>query len=150
MNDKYMEIAINEAKKAKKSGEVPVGAVIVKNDKVIAKAHNLVEKKHNCLLHAELIAIKKASKKLKNWRLLDCTMYVTLEPCKMCKNAISLSRISKVIYSSDSNNKIKIDNNNYFKYGKYNNVTDNIIQIFFKNKRNVSRETLKKIKDKSS
>ena len=150
MNDKYMEIAINEAKKAKKSGEVPVGAVIVKNDKVIAKAHNLVEKKHNCLLHAELIAIKKASKKLKNWRLLDCTMYVTLEPCKMCKNAISLSRISKVIYSSDSNNKIKIDNNNYFKYGKYKNVTDNIIQIFFKNKRNVSRETLKKITDKSS
>ena len=72
MNDKYMEIAINEAKKAKKSGEVPVGAVIVKNDKVIAKAHNLVEKKHNCLLHAELIAIKKASKKLKNWRLLLC------------------------------------------------------------------------------
>ncbi|MCI5732642.1 MAG: nucleoside deaminase [Tenericutes bacterium] len=150
MNDKYMEIAINEAKKAKKSGEVPVGAVIVKNDKVIAKAHNLVEKKHNCLLHAELIAIKKASKKLKNWRLLDCTMYVTLEPGKMCKNAISLSRISKVIYSSDSNNKIKIDDNNYFKYGKYKNVTDNIIQIFFKNKRNVSRETLKKIKDKSS
>ncbi len=150
MNDKYMEIAISEAKKARKSGEVPVGAVIVKNDKVIAKAHNLVEKKRNCLLHAELVAIKKASKKLKNWRLLDCTMYVTLEPCKMCKSAISLSRISKVIYSSDSNNKIKIDNNNYFKCEKYKNVTDNIIQIFFKNKRNVSRETLKKIKDKSS
>lgn len=146
MNDKYMEIAISEAKKARKSGEVPVGAVIVKNDKVIAKAHNLVEKKHNCLLHAELVAIKKASKKLKNWRLLDCTMYVTLEPCKMCKNAISLSRISKVIYSSDSNNKIKIDNNNYFKCEKYKNVTDNIIQMFFKNKRNVSRETLKKDK----
>ena len=68
----------------------------------------------------------------------------------MCKNAISLSRISKVIYSSDSKNKIKIDNNNYFKYGKYKNVTDNIIQMFFKNKRNVSRETLKKIKDKNS
>lgn len=146
MNDKYMEIAINEAKKARKSGEVPVGAVIVKNDKVIAKAHNLVEKKHNCLLHAELIAIKKASKKLKNWRLLDCTMYVTLEPCKMCKSAISLSRISKVIYSSDSNNKIKIDNNNYFKYEKHKNITDNIIRMFFKNKRNVSRETLKKDK----
>lgn len=150
MNDKYMEIAISEAKKARKSGEVPVGAVIVKNDKVIAKAHNLVEKNRNCLLHAELVAIKKASKKLKNWRLLDCTMYVTLEPCKMCKSAISLSRISKVIYSSDSNNKIKIDNNNYFKCEKYKNVTDNIIQMFFKNKRNVSRETLKKIKDKSS
>ena len=145
-----MEIAISEAKKARKSGEVPVGAVIVKNDKVIAKAHNLVEKNRNCLLHAELVAIKKASKKLKNWRLLDCTMYVTLEPCKMCKSAISLSRISKVIYSSDSNNKIKIDNNNYFKCEKYKNVTDNIIQMFFKNKRNVSRETLKKIKDKSS
>ncbi len=150
MKDKYMELAIKEAKKAKKSGEVPVGAVIVKNDKVIAKAHNLVEKKHNCLLHAELVAIKKASKKIKNWRLLDCTMYVTLEPCKMCKSAISLSRISKVIYSSDSNNKIDIDNHKYFKYEKYKNITDNIIQMFFKNKRNVSRETLKKIKDKSS
>ncbi len=150
MKDKYMELAIKEAKKAKKSGEVPVGAVIVKNDKVIAKAHNLVEKKHNCLLHAELVAIKKASKKIKNWRLLDCTMYVTLEPCKMCKSAISLSRINKVIYSSDSNNKIDIDNHKYFKYEKYKNITDNIIQMFFKNKRNVSRETLKKIKDKSS
>ena len=144
-----MELAIKEAKKAKKSGEVPVGAVIVRDDKVIAKAHNLVEKKHNCLLHAELIAIRKASKKLKNWRLLDCTMYVTLEPCKMCKSAIFLSRISKVIYSSDSNNKIEIDNHKYFKHEKYKNITDNIIQSFFKNKRNVSRETLKKIKDKS-
>ncbi len=149
MKDKYMELAIKEAKKAKKSGEVPVGAVIVRDDKVIAKAHNLVEKKHNCLLHAELIAIRKASKKLKNWRLLDCTMYVTLEPCKMCKSAIFLSRISKVIYSSDSNNKIEIDNHKYFKHEKYKNITDNIIQSFFKNKRNVSRETLKKIKDKS-
>lgn len=146
MKDKYMELAIKEAKKAKRSGEVPVGAVIVKDGKVIAKAHNLVEKKHNCLLHAELIAIRKASKKLKNWRLLDCTMYVTLEPCKMCKSAIFLSRISKVIYSSDSNNKIEIDNHKYFKHEKYKNITDNIIQSFFKNKRNVSRETLKKDK----
>lgn len=101
MNDKYMEIAINEAKKAKKSGEVPVGAVIVKNDKVIAKAHNLVEKKHNCLLHAELIAIKKASKKLKNWRLLNCTMYVTLEPCMMCTGAIIQSRMSRLVIGTN-------------------------------------------------
>ena len=106
MYNKYIEEALKEAKKAKQKGEIPVGAVIVKNKKIIAKAHNTVEKKKNAILHAEIIAITKASKKNKNWRLNDCEMYITLEPCKMCKAAIELSRIKKVYFllSKDKEN----------------------------------------------
>lgn len=99
----YMKIALDEAKKSYRKGDVPVGAVIVKNNKIIAKAHNLKEKKHNPLLHAEIIAINKASKKLKRWRLDDCELYVTMEPCLMCTGAIIQSRIKKVYYSIENN-----------------------------------------------
>ena len=91
-----MKIALKEAQKAYDKLEVPVGAVIVKNGKVIAKAHNLKETKKDTTKHAEIIAIQKASKKLESWRLLDCEMYVTLEPCSMCAGAMINSRIKKL------------------------------------------------------
>ncbi len=95
--EKFMQEAIKEAKKAKEKLEVPVGCVIVKDGKIIARAHNLKESKVDTTKHAEILAIQKASKKLKAWRLLDCEMYVTLEPCPMCAGAIIQSRI-KTIY----------------------------------------------------
>ena len=91
-----MEQALKEAEKAYKKLEVPVGAVIVKDGKIIAKGHNQKETKTDTTKHAEIIAIQKASKKLKSWRLTDCEMYVTLEPCAMCAGAIINSRIKKV------------------------------------------------------
>ena len=133
MYNKYIEEALKEAKKAKQKGEIPVGAVIVKNKKIIAKAHNTVEKKKNAILHAEIIAITKASKKNKNWRLNDCEMYVTLEPCKMCKAAIELSRIKKVYFllSKDKEN-IIINKEKYILLKEYQNKSLNLIQSFFK------------------
>lgn len=103
-HDFYMKIAIKEAEKAFLIGEVPVGAVIVKNDKIVAKAHNLKDNKLVVTKHAELIAIEKASKKLRNWRLNDCTLYVTLAPCPMCASAIEQARFSQIIYGAESNN----------------------------------------------
>ena len=96
MEEKFMKLALKEAKKAYDKGEVPVGAVIVKNGEVISRAHNLKEIKNDTTNHAELLAIKKASKKLNSWRLTDCEMYVTLEPCAMCAGALIQSRIKKV------------------------------------------------------
>ena len=104
MNEYYMNIAIKEAKKAYKYEEVPVGAVIVKNNKIISKAYNKKEKTRNVIKHAEIIAISKACKKLKNWRLDDCEIYVTMEPCMMCCGAIEQSRIKKIIYGVKNEN----------------------------------------------
>lgn len=95
-----MLVAIEEALKAQKKDEVPIGAVIVLNDKVIAKSHNLMEKKQLATSHAEILAINKACKKLKSWRLLDCEMYVTLEPCPMCAGAIANARMKKVYFGA--------------------------------------------------
>ena len=92
----YMKKALKEAEKAYQKLEVPVGAVIVKDGKIIARAHNQKETKKDTTKHAEILAIQKASKKLKSWRLIDCEMYVTLEPCTMCAGAIIHSRIKKV------------------------------------------------------
>lgn len=97
---KYMSLALKEAKKAFDKGEVPVGAVIVKNDVVIAKAHNLRQTKKSVLSHAEILAIEKASKKLNSWILEDCILYVTIEPCIMCAGTILQSRIKKVVYGA--------------------------------------------------
>ena len=91
--EKFMKEALKEAKKAYDKLEVPVGCVIVKDGKIIARAHNLKESKKDTTKHAEILAIQKASKKLDAWRLLDCDMYVTLEPCSMCAGAIVNSRI---------------------------------------------------------
>ena len=92
----YMKQALKEAEKAYKKLEVPVGAIIVKNGKIIARAHNQKEEKKDTTKHAEILAIQKASKKLQAWRLIDCEMYVTLEPCSMCAGAIINSRIKKI------------------------------------------------------
>ena len=102
MYNKYMNIAISEAKKALKKGEIPVGAVIVKDNIVIAKAHNTREENQNALEHAEVNAIKKACEYLNNWRLENCDMYVTMEPCPMCCGAILQSRIKNVYYGAYS------------------------------------------------
>ena len=96
MQEKFMKEALKEAKKAYNKLEIPVGAVIVKNDKIIARAHNIKEEKKDTTKHAEIIAIQKASKKLETWRLNDCEMYVTLEPCAMCAGAIIQARLKKV------------------------------------------------------
>ena len=106
MQEKYMKLALKEAQKAYKKNEIPIGCVIIKNNKVIAKSHNLKEYKHSTLYHAELIAIKKASKKLKNWRLLDCDIYITMQPCPMCASAIKQSRIKKIYYGTKNKNNI--------------------------------------------
>lgn len=94
--EKFMKEALKQARQAYNKLEVPVGAVIVKDGKIIARAYNQKEFKNDTTNHAEILAIKKASKKLNSWRLIDCEMYVTLEPCSMCAGALIQSRIKKV------------------------------------------------------
>ena len=96
-DEKYMKEAIRQAKKALAAGDVPIGCVIVYDDKIIARGYNKRNAKKTTLAHAELLAMAKASKKLGDWRLEDCTMYVTLEPCQMCAGAIVQARIPKVV-----------------------------------------------------
>jgi tRNA(adenine34) deaminase len=106
MNDKYYNILMKLAKKATKHQDVPVSALIVKNNKIIAKAFNTKEKTNNVCNHAEVLVISKASRKLKDWRLNDCDLYVTLKPCSICENIIKQSRIQNVYYLlSKPNNK---------------------------------------------
>ena len=94
--EKFMKEALKEAKKAYLKDEIPVGAIIVKDDKIIARAHNTKETKGIAINHAEILAIEKACKKLGVWRLIGCEMYVTLEPCSMCAGALINSRIEKL------------------------------------------------------
>lgn len=96
----FMELALEEAKKAYELGEVPIGAIIVRDNQVIASAFNKREIGHNATYHAELLAIQEACEKLGGWRLIGCTMYVTLEPCLMCAGAIINSRLEKLIYGA--------------------------------------------------
>jgi len=98
--NKYMAIALDEAKKAFELGEVPIGAVIVKDNKVVSKAHNKRETLKLATAHAEILVIEEACKKLDTWRLDGCTIYITILPCVMCAGAIVNSRISKVIYGA--------------------------------------------------
>ena len=98
--NKFMLEAIKEAKKAELLDEVPIGCVIVKDNKIISRGHNIRESKNNPIGHAEIIAITKASKKLNSWRLNDCELYVTIEPCIMCSGAIIQSRIKAVYYGA--------------------------------------------------
>ena len=142
----YMRLALKEAEKAYKKGDVPVGAVIVKNGKVIAKAYNKKEKSKVSIYHAEILAIYKACKKLKTWHLDNCELYVTLEPCLMCAGAILQSRISK-LYFSTTNSKFgyvsSIDNilnqkNNHkveIHEGLCKEKSQKMLIEFFKNKR---------------
>ena len=144
-----MQIAINEMYKAKKKMEVPVGACIYKDDKLIAKAHNTKEGKQNAILHAEIIAIHKACRRLRSWRLDDCEMYVTLEPCPMCAGAIISARLSK-LYIGALDEKFGAVVSNYqicqdsriakpvetFVLDEYEKDVKNCLQNFFKNLRN--------------
>lgn len=143
MNE-YMKIALKEAKKAFNHNEVPVGAIIVKNNKIISKAYNQREKKQNVIKHAEIIAIEKACKKLKTWHLEDCEIYVTLEPCLMCCGAIEQSRIKKIYYSTESpiygqienNNKVFKNNNKMIIYNDiYSKESKKLLKEFFIHKR---------------
>ena len=100
MENMFMKIALMEAQKAISEGEMPVGAVVVKNGEVIATGHNIRNKEHDPTLHAEIVAIRKACEKLSDWRLSDCDLYVTLEPCVMCSGAIINSRMKSVYFGA--------------------------------------------------
>ena len=143
MEEKFMNEALKEARKAYEKLEIPVGAVIVKNGKIISKAHNLKETKQTATAHAEILAIQKANKKLNNWRLIDCDMYVTLEPCSMCMGAIVSSRIKNIyIGTIDQKKEEKIDIQKYkeeydvnIKYGICGAECESILKEFFKDLR---------------
>lgn len=112
MNSKFMKLAFDEAMKAFDIGEVPIGAVIVHNNEVVAKSFNTKEVDNCCISHAEIKAIEQASKILHNWRLEECDIYVTLDPCPMCASAIKQARIKNVFSAcsnSDSNNELIIN-----------------------------------------
>ena len=107
---KYMNIAFKEANKALRNKDIPVGAVIVKNNKIISKSYNKKEKYGNSLYHAEILAINKACRKLKTKNLYGCELYVTLEPCMMCYYAIAESRIEKVYYMIENDYNVTLSN----------------------------------------
>ena len=100
MEEKFMKEALKEAKKALIKEEVPIGAVIVKDGKIISRAHNLREEKNDAIAHSEVLAISKACKKLNSWRLNDCDIYVTTEPCPMCAGAILNARIKNLYFGT--------------------------------------------------
>lgn len=100
-DEKFMWEAIKEAEKSAALDEVPVGAVIVKDNKIIARGHNLREKTHDPTSHAEIVAIRKACKKLKSWRLEGCTIYVTIEPCAMCAGTLLWTRINRIVFGAN-------------------------------------------------
>lgn len=147
MNIKYMKLAYKEALKALKDDEVPVGAVIVKDGKVIAKAYNMKESKQCGVYHAEILAIMRACKKLSNWRLENCDIYITLAPCPMCASAIKQSRISNVycgLSNSDSSamyitKKILENNDINSSVNLYSDLFSNEVSVllkkFFENRR---------------
>lgn len=121
-------------KKAIKKNEVPIAAIITYKGKIIAKAYNKVEKNNNFMNHAEILAIKKAMKKIKNWRLCDCKLFVSLEPCSMCKSIIKKSRIKSVYYFSKQNKELTELTPDYY-YLKNENYSI-VLKNFFKEKRN--------------
>lgn len=144
----YMQEALKEAELAAKEDEVPIGCVIVKDDQIIARSHNQRDKSHNPLGHAEVLAIKQASEVVKDWQLVDCTLYVTIEPCIMCGGAIIQSRIKKVVYGApdikggafgSSIDILKANNINHHPEiikGVLEEECTAIIKNYFKNKRN--------------
>ena len=132
--NKYIEIALKEAKKSLKTDDIPVGTIIVENDKIIAKAHNTREKIHKITGHAEINAIEKACKKKKTWHLSNCELYTTLEPCKMCLEVIKQARIKTVYYAAKQEKETNIQNINMIQIKNVENSGE-IIKNFFKNKR---------------
>jgi tRNA(adenine34) deaminase len=147
MNKKFMNAAIKEALKAAQKDEVPIGAVIVVDGKIIARAHNLMEKTQIATAHAEVLAINKACKKLKSWRLDNAEMYITVEPCAMCAGAIANARIKKVYFGAyesksgcaESKYPVLTDNglnhSTEFIGGVEQEICANIIKNYFKSKR---------------
>ena len=147
MDLKYMRRALKEAQKAMEKDEVPVGCVIVLDGVIIARAHNKKETNNNPLGHAEMIAIQKATKKLGDWRLKDCEMYVTLEPCLMCCGALIQSRIKKVYYGAKDEKGGGVESlaytfeiqglNHYVNYegGIMEKECQNLLSNYFKSKR---------------
>lgn len=142
----FMKLALIEAKKAYDEGEVPIGAVLVQDGKIIAKGRNKREKTQNALHHAEIVAIDKACKKLHSWRLDNTVLYVTLEPCPMCAGAIANARIKKVIYSardfSNNSNLIqeiftstRLNHKVEYEQGEYSEESSKLLSEFFKAKR---------------
>ena len=143
----YMKEALKEAELAKLEDEVPIGCVIVKDDKIIARSHNQRDKSHNPLGHAETLAIKEASEVLGDWQLVDCELYATIEPCIMCSGAIIQSRIKRVVYGApdikggafgSSINILEASNINHHPEvvkGVLENECSSIIKNYFKSKR---------------
>ena len=150
IDEKWMKIAISEASVAKNEGEIPVGAVLIHNNKLIAKAHNQPILNHDPTAHAEVISIRKAGKKLNNYRLAGSTLYVTLEPCVMCLGAIMHARIDRIVFGASDpktgvcgskadltseaffTHKVKVDG------GVLEEENKEILQSFFKSKRKVN------------
>lgn len=142
-----MSLAIKEALKAESFDEVPVGAVIVKDNKIIARGHNKREKEQSIISHAEINAIKKANKRLKSWRLEGCTIYVTLEPCIMCGGALIQSRCERIVYGASdpkggafgsSIDILKAENINWhpqISKGVLESTCSDILKSYFKKKR---------------
>lgn len=135
MDEKYMLEALKLAEKAMKEDEIPVGAVIVKNNEIIGCGYNQKEKTKNPLKHAELIAIEQACEKIGDWRLNDCVLYVTLEPCSMCMGAIIETRLDKVVYGISKSEQM-YNNNIDIVDGILEKKCLDILKKFFKNKRN--------------
>ena len=127
----YMNLAFKEAKKAYKKNEIPIGVVIVRNNEIISKAHNLRDSKQIVTKHAEIIAIEKANIKLNNWRLNDCILYTTLEPCEMCDSIIKESKIKKVIYGAKNQNKRNILNHDQINDQNYIKKCESLIKNKF-------------------
>lgn len=139
MKDYYLNVAIEEAKIAYKNGEIPVGCAIFCNGILISSAHNMREKTNSSIMHAEIIAINDACGKLKSWRLENCVLYVTLEPCMMCMGAIIESRIKKVYFGASSNNEQMFVKSKVCKFVNCeclkNDECSKLLSDFFKNKR---------------
>ena len=134
MNQKIYDELGKLIDKAIKKNEVPIAALIVKDGKIISKAYNRVNKTNNILDHAEIICIRKASKKLHNWRLNDCELYVTLEPCDMCREVIKKSRVGKVYYILSQNEHETEKDSEYIKLDEDGNIKSKLVE-FFKQKR---------------
>ena len=132
--NKYMEIAIKEAKKSLKTNDVPIGAVIVENNKIISKGHNTREKTHQITKHAEINAIEKACKKKKTWHLNECTLYTTLEPCNMCMEVIKQARIKRIIYTTKQEKHNNLPKPTQIKIEYVENYKQ-LLKDFFKNQR---------------
>ncbi|MDC0491915.1 tRNA adenosine(34) deaminase TadA [Candidatus Pseudothioglobus singularis] len=147
IDERWMHFAIEEAIKAENIGEVPVGAIIIKNEQIIAKAHNMPILKNDPTAHAEILAIRRACKKIQNYRLIDTTLYVTLEPCNMCLGAIIHARVSRIIFGAfdsktgacGSSENLKSANFIKYKSKIYGGILEkdcqNILQKFFKERR---------------